>query len=320
MTQFGVRYFMDRGLEVDGSHTYPALDGGDPIFIPAPVDPPPPDGTMYVGASIQNSNSLLATDESQLGAPLGIIRAYDTNFPTTYNNSKASLGDNSHPMVISHVFDTLQMASGALDAQYNNILDGAPAGRKIWWCVGRHEADAKINQNQLGAADINDHKAAMRRMADMVHARGNANWKTVSITTMQPWDPPGSHAYAVGDFWLPGYTDLWTVDKFNPIKNPVAGGTYRPLSDFIGDAVNYFHTHSIPWGITETNTPEVTGSPQSKSNWITNSVDYAFNNGAVMYCYWDKAFGSDTDKTARRLASSTTALHAFSVAMAKYNP
>lgn len=307
------RAFVDRGLAADGTRTLVPLDGGAAIVIGTP--PPPPPVGMLVGSSLNPATAAQMTKlEGQLGGQtLGILRLYDQDFPTTWAQSTGSIGA-PRPVVISHKPDVVAMGNGSLDAHYQGFLDSCPTNRKIYFTVGQHEGDVKINN---GGYTLAQWRAAAIRMAQMVKARNVAAWKTVVITTMQPFN--GGKSYHPEDFWLPGLTDIFTVDKFNPNKDPV-NNPYRPLSYWIGDAVTWFRANSVPWGITETNTYEDFTDLTKKATWLQQAGQYLSQNGCQLVTYWDNNFTSDPDQTARRLASSQSALNAWSQVMATYNP
>jgi hypothetical protein len=306
------RAFIDRGLAADGSRTLVPLDGGTAIYVPGPT--PPPSSSMLVGASVNPANATqLAKLEGQLGQTLGVMRLYDSDFPATWAQSTGSLGGN-RPVVISHKPDVIAMASGSLDAQYQTILDGAPKNRRIYWVLGQHEGDVKVN---TGSYTVAQWRAAAIRMGNMVRAMNVAAWRTCVVVTMQPFN--GGKSYSASDFWTGIPADIMTVDKFNPNKDP-ANNPYRPLSYFISDAVTWFKANSVPWGITETNTYEDVNDLTKKATWMQQAGLYLSQNGCQLVTYWDSSFSSDPDQNARRLASSQPALTAWAQVMATYNP
>lgn len=265
----------------------------------------PVETDVLIGATVfQNAprNSLaeeIAFLEGEVGA-LEIRRVFDPAFKTDF---MLLAGSDVGKRATHYSFkpDINAMASGALDAKVQTLLDSIPAGHRTILTIWHEPED-----NFTTSAQQATYRAAWQRFADLVHASARPELTTSWVMMSYSWwgmsgrDPMN---------WYPGdaYVDSVGIDTYNEgslngtrwdspgrgMGLPAEGDTALPGGYVYGGAIPWIQSRGKAWGVAEfaslENVNEIDGGwtdVDTKARWIRQAVRFYVAEGASYIEYF----------------------------------
>lgn len=261
-----------------------------------------PARTLLVGASNADTAAELAAYEGRYGLML-LRRSYNQppdDLPPTWAACAAGMDAGKRASVWSFKPNVPAFGTGAYDPRARTFLASIPADGRPKWLLLEHEPEREIKN---GIYTPDQYKAGQARWDGLVKETGRPDLlAAVCFAGTQCFDGQTrrSHGFDADDLAPEGMAV--TFDAYN--RYPEAGAAWKDLADRAGLQAAWANAGGRRWGISETACYEHPDGPARKVTWTRSAVAWAREQGAGVFTYWDNAFGSDPDKTKRRLHSS----------------
>lgn len=242
----------------------------DPV-VPPPPPPPPPStrfagdpgvGNYYLGMSPNTSS--IATHESKMGGPLGMIRTFATGDTPPWSDVDSIINGQRIPWMSwrNGSKTVTDIANGVYDAWIDGIAAqiAARAPWPIWWTfMHEPENDSTTGGTPFNATLLASYRLAQRRIKTRFRAAGLTNDTFACVCFMTPFTFNEAQS---GRDWRQFYPDWRNATGLGTAANPDPNDFYldgdpNSVVDVIG--IDFYHGWDLSDGLTKWNNTTAQG-------------------------------------------------------------